>query len=554
MRHGGQLLIDQLAEEGCDMAFCVPGESFLAALDGLYGRKDIRTIICRQEGGATMMAEAYAKMTGRPGVCFVTRGPGASNASIGVHIARQDSTPLILFVGQVGRGFRDREAFQEVDMPAMFRPLAKWAATINDTSRIPEYVARAWRIAQTGRPGPVVLDLPEDMLSDLSDAKTIPAAPLPQITPADRHMTAFSDEIARAKKPMMLIGGPGWNSTIREQVTRFAERLDLPVANAFRNSDYIDNRHPNYVGHSGLAYSPKLMARIKAADLVIAVGPRLGEITTDGYSTLTPPHPAQRLVHVHPCGDELGSVYRADVPIQSNLSAFAAQLDQVRAPATIPWRDWRKNARAEYENFLLPDELPGAVKMADVVRHVSQVLPDNAVVTNGAGNYAGFLSRYFIYKEYRTQVANTAGAMGYCVPSAVAGKLAAPDRIVVSFAGDGCFLMNGQELATAMQYDLPMVIIVANNGMYGTIRMHQERNYPERVSGTTLVNPDFAAYARSFGAFGEVVERTEDFPGAFDRALKAGKPALIELKLDPEALTPKLTLSQIRAAGLKDKA
>lgn len=551
MPHGGQILIDQLRELGCETVFCVPGESFLAALDGLHGHNDIRNIVCRQEGGATMMAEAYAKMTGQPGVCFVTRGPGASNAAIGIHIARQDSTPMILFVGQVPRAFRNREAFQEVDLAAMYAPLAKWSVEVSDTRRIPEFVARAWRTALSGRPGPVVVSLPEDVLHAESDTATVPAGPLAEAHPGAGQMAALGEALSKASRPVVLVGGPGWNAPLRDQLRDFAERFELPVVAAFRYQDHFDNRHPSYAGHAGLGIDPKLAKRLRDSDLILAIGVRLGEVTTGEYGNPSAPKPDQFLIHVHPSAEELGSVFRPDVPVQSTSAAFMVRLSELTPPDPVPWRDWTKAAHADYEAFREPVETPGAVKLERVVAHVSDVLPEDAVVASGAGNYTAFVHRYFRYKGCPTQLAPTAGAMGYCLPAALGGKLAAPERQVVSFGGDGCFMMNGQELATAVKYDLPLVMIVANNSMYGTIRMHQERLYPGRTSGTDLVNPDFAAYARSFGAGGETVERTEDFPDAFAAALEAGKPGLIELKLDPQALTPKQTLDEIRQAAAK---
>ena len=549
MRHGGQILIDQLREEGCDTAFCVPGESFLAALDGLHGQNDIRTIVCRQEGGVTMMAEAYAKMTGKLGVAFVTRGPGATNGSIGVHIARQDSTPMILFVGQAGRGMLDREAFQEVDFPAMFTPLAKWAAEISDTSRIPEYVARAAHVAQSGRPGPVVLSLPEDMLSAEEDIANVPASKIVQAHPGDEDMEAIAQALTNARQPILIVGGPGWSRQVRDDVTAFAEGWNLPVTAMFRAQDCMDNAHPNYAGHTGLGIDPALGNRVREADVILAMGPRLGEMTTSGYTLLTPPAPKQKLIHVHPGAEELGSVYRADIPVQSSLSTFAARLAGLNPPKSIPWIDWTKGARADYEAFTVPLETPGDVKFAQIVAHVSNALPDDAIIANGAGNYTAFVHRFTQYKGYNSQLANTAGSMGYGLPAAIAAQLAAPDRKVVCYAGDGCFLMNGQELSTAVRYELPIIIIVVNNGMYGTIRMHQERDYPNRVSGTDLQNPDFAAYARSFGANGETVLKTADFADVFAAALKSDKPTLIELKVDPEASTPAKTLQEIRGTS-----
>ena len=548
MRHGGQILIDQLRIQGCDMTFCVPGESYLAALDGLH-EADIRTIICRQEGGAAMMAEAYGKMTGRPGVAFVTRGPGATNASIGVHIARQDSTPMILFVGQAAMDMQDREAFQEVDFPAMFGPLAKWAAEIRDVRRIPEYVSRAYHTALAGRPGPVVLSLPEDMLSADADVPDLKPAQSAEAHPGADQMRAVGEALRQARKPLLLVGGSGWSPYVQAQVSDFAERFDLPVTTAFRFQDSIDNRHRCYAGHVALGIDPKLARRVKDTDLLLVVGPRLGEITTGGYTLLDVPNPKPLLIHVHPGAEELGSVYRPDIAIQASLHAFAAGLAGLEAPADPPWREWTRQARADYDAFSEPEETPGDVKLEQVVRTVSETVPDDAIVTNGAGNFAAWVHRYFSYRRFRSQVAPTAGAMGYGLPAAVGAKLAAPERPVICFQGDGCFMMNAQELATAVQHELAIVVIVVNNGMYGTIRMHQERHYPGRVSGTSLRNPDFAAFARSFGATGEVVEKTEDFAAAFERALKAGGPALIELKIDPEALTPRQTLSEIRAAA-----
>ena len=550
MRHGGQILVDQLREEGCDTAFCVPGESFLAALDGLHGQNDIRTIVCRQEGGVTMMAEAYAKMTGKLGVAFVTRGPGATNGSIGVHIARQDSTPMILFIGQAERKMLGREAFQEVDFPAMFAPLAKWAAEISDTSRIPEYVARAAHTALSGRPGPVVLSLPEDMLSAQIDIANVPVSPVAQAHPGDKDMAAIAEALKNARLPIIIAGGPGWSKQVRDDVTAFAESWNLPVTAMFRGQDCMDNRHPNYAGHTGLGIDPALGKRVREADVILAMGPRLGEMTTGGYTLLTPPDPKQKLIHVHPGAEELGSVYRADIPVQSSLSTFAARLAVLKPPKSIPWSDWTKGARTDYEAFCVPQDTPGDVKLAQIISHVSNVLPDDAIISNGAGNYTGFVHRYTQYKGYGSQLANTAGSMGYCLPAAIAGQLAAPTRKVVCYAGDGCFLMNGQELSTAVRYELPIIIIVVNNDMYGTIRMHQEREYPNRVSGTDLHNPDFAAYARSFGANGETVLKTEDFADVFDAALNSSKPTLIELKIDPEACTPAKTLSEIRGTSI----
>jgi acetolactate synthase-1/2/3 large subunit len=549
MRHGGKILIDQLEAHGASAAFTVPGESFLAALDGLHDSNRIKTVICRQEGGASMMAEAWGKFTGEPGICFVTRGPGAANAMSGLHIAQQDSTPMIMLLGLPGAEHEDREAFQEIETKQLFSSFVKWAAVIRDTKRIPEYISRAFHTAKNGRPGPVVLGLPEDMLSATAQAADAKAARFAEPAPSAADIEQLQAALGKAQRPLMIIGGPGWSKAIQKQVEAFAERFDMPVAAAFRFQDYMDNRHPNYVGHVGIGPEPKLAAAVKNADVLLVVGARLGEMTTSAYTLLDIPNPKQFLIHVHPSGDELGSVYRPDLPINATAETFAAALDGLAKPASTPWSALRKELRAANEAFIAPVATPGSVRFAEVVRTVSDLMPEHGVITNGAGNYAAFVHRFTQYKGYRSQLAPTSGSMGYGLPAAIAAKLADPTRTVVNYAGDGCFLMTGQELATAVQYGLNIVTIIANNGMYGTIRMHQEREYPARVVGTTLINPDFAAYARSFGAHGEKVERTEDFKPAFQRALDANKPAIIELEIDPEALTPRQTLSQIRAAA-----
>ena len=549
MRHGGKILIDQLEAHGARAAFTVPGESFLAALDGLHDSNRIKTVICRQEGGASMMAEAWGKFTGEPGICFVTRGPGAANAMSGLHIAQQDSTPMIMLLGLPGAEHEDREAFQEIETKQLFSSFVKWAAVIRDTKRIPEYISRAFHTAKNGRPGPVVLGLPEDMLSATAQAADAKAARFAEPAPSAADIEQLQAALGKAQRPLMIIGGPGWSKAIQKQVEAFAERFDMPVAAAFRFQDYMDNRHPNYVGHVGIGPEPKLAAAVKNADVLLVVGARLGEMTTSAYTLLDIPNPKQFLIHVHPSGDELGSVYRPDLPINATAETFAAALDGLAKPASTPWSALRKELRAANEAFIAPVATPGSVRFAEVVRTVSDLMPEHGVITNGAGNYAAFVHRFTQYKGYRSQLAPTSGSMGYGLPAAIAAKLADPTRTVVNYAGDGCFLMTGQELATAVQYGLNIVTIIANNGMYGTIRMHQEREYPARVVGTTLINPDFAAYARSFGAHGEKVERTEDFKPTFQRALDANKPAIIELKIDPEALTPRQTLSQIRAAA-----
>lgn len=546
MHHGGKILVSQLEAQGATAAFTVPGESFLAALDGLHDSNRIKTVICRQEGGAAMMAEAWGKITGEPGVCFVTRGPGAANAMSGLHVAQQDSTPMVLFVGMPAREHEDREAFQEIEVKQLFSSFVKWAAVIRQTERIPEYVSRAFHAARSGRPGPVVLGLPEDMLS--ATAEAIDAKPARVASPgvSSRDVELLQDRLSKAQRPVMIVGGPGWSTDVQKAVEAFADRFDLPVAPAFRYQDYIDNRHRCHVGCAGIGIDPALSAAIKASDLLIVVGARLGEMTTSQYELLAIPNPTQFLVHVHPSPDELGSVYRADLPIAATAQGFAEVLAKLQPPAKIAWSGLRAELRAAYERSLKPIALPGSVKLAEVVRTVSQMLPEDGIVTNGAGNYAAFVHRYFEYKRYRTQLAPTSGSMGYGLPAAIAAKLAHPTRAVVNFQGDGCFMMTSQELATAVQYALPIVTVIANNGVYGTIRMHQERDYPNRVVGTTLMNPDFAAYARSFGADGTTVEATEDFAPAFAQALRSGKPSVIELKIDPEAISPRKTMSEIR--------
>jgi acetolactate synthase I/II/III large subunit len=549
MRHGGKILTEQLEAQGVDTVFMVPGESFLPVLDGLHDSNQIRSIICRQEGGASMMAEAYGKITGRPGVCMVTRGPGAANAMSGLHVAQQDSTPMVTFVGLPDQETEDRDAFQEIDTKGVFSSFVKWSSVIRDVRRVPEYVSRAFHVASSGRPGPVVLGLPEDMLGGKIDVPAALAARVAGPAPAPADMAALDKLLAKAKRPIMIVGGPGWSADIQTRLQAWAKKFDLPVATAFRFQDYFDNRHPNYVGHAAIGIDGKLGEALKNADLLIVVGARLGEITTQGYGLLAIPNPVQTFVHIHPSPDELGQVYRPEIAIASTAANFVAALEKFTPPKTIAWTGQRETLRQAFEAYAKPAETPGDVKLEQVISQVSQMLPDDAIVTNGAGNYAAFLHRYFTYKGFRTQLAPTSGSMGYGLPAAIAAKQAFPHRQVVAFAGDGCFLMTGQEMATAMQYSLPLVVIVANNGMYGTIRMHQERHFPGRVVATTLVNPDFAAFAKSFGAHGERVERTADFKGAFQRALDCGRPALIELKIDPEALTPKQTLSQIRAGG-----
>jgi acetolactate synthase-1/2/3 large subunit len=542
-RRGGKLLVDQLALHGTDMVFCVPGESFLEVLDGLYD-SPIRLITCRQEAGAANMADAYGKLTGRPGICIVTRGPGATQASVGVHTAFQDSTPLILLVGQVASDQVEREAFQEIDYRRMFGPMAKWVAQIDRADRIPEYVARAFTTACAGRPGPVVLSLPEDMLSTETDAVDALPFQVVQPHPGSEQLDRLRALLERAERPLAILGGAGWTARAARDMRSFLEANELPAGAAFRRQDALDNDSPSYVGDVGIGINPKLAARVRESDLLLVVGPRLGEMTTSGYTLLEVPIPAQTLVHVHPGAEELGRVYWPELPILSGTEQFAAAVRDVRVEPR--WRDWTAAARADYEAWQKHGPMPGTLDLGDCIAHLRERVP-NAIVTNGAGNFSVWVHRYWRWHDHATQAAPTSGAMGYGIPAAVAAKAVSPDRPVICFAGDGDFLMSGQELATAVQYDLQVVILVVNNGMYGTIRMHQERQFPGRVVGTDLVNPDFAAYARAFGAHGETVTQTAEFADALDRALAAGRPALLELQIDPEAINPQTTLSAIRA-------
>ncbi|MTH79423.1 thiamine pyrophosphate-binding protein [Paracoccus aestuariivivens] len=548
MRHGGQILIDQLKIHGARRVFSVPGESFLAALDALHDSA-IENIVCRHEGGAAMMAEAHGKLTGQPGICFVTRGPGATNASAGVHVAKQDSTPMILFVGQIDRSHRDREAFQEVDYRAMFGTVAKWVTEIDQIERLPEYISRAFHVAMSGRPGPVVLALPEDMLSARADVADLPAAApiLPAVSPA--QVEALTAALARAERPLLMVGGTLWDEKASDDLAQFAQAWNLPVAVPFRRQCHLDNRHPNYVGDLGIGMNPKLGARLQQADCLVMIGGRLGDSMTRGYELMDPAAPTKTIVHVYPDASELGRVYRPDLGIVAPTCDMIAALAHTK-PANNGWDGWTATARAEYEAWVQPKETPGNVKMEQVIHWLSENLPDNAILTNGAGNYAAFLHRYFVYKKPFTQLAPTSGSMGYGFPAAVSAAIEHRDRPVVCLAGDGCFQMTLNEMSTARQYNAAPIVVVANNGQYGTIRMHQERHYPERPSGTALANPDFAALARAYGGYGETVHSTAEFGAAFARARASGTLAVIELRLDPEALSSGATLSQVRAQGL----
>ncbi|MEX0958404.1 MAG: thiamine pyrophosphate-binding protein [Burkholderiales bacterium] len=555
IRTGGQILIDQLRIHGADTVFCVPGESYLAALDALYDAKDsLRLVVCRQEGGAAFMAEAYGKLNGKPGLCFVTRGPGATNASIGVHTAYQDSSPMILFIGQVGSDVAEREAFQEMDYRRMFGQMAKWVAQIDRADRVPEFISRAFHVAVSGRPGPVVLALPEDMLT--AQAGVADSRPYVRIKahPGNDELEQMHEMLAQARQPLVLLGGGDWSAVACSSIRAFIEANNLPAACTFRRQDLLDNRHPNYCGDVGIGINPRLAARVRNADLILAIGPRLGEMTTGGYTLFGVPTPDQRMVHVHPGADELGRVYRTDLMIHSGMAEFARAASALPAVDSSAWREWTHHAREDYLANQQPNAMPGRVDMAEVVVELGKRLPPDTIVTNGAGNYSGWVQRFWQYGGFRSQLAPTCGAMGYGVPAAIAAKLVCPQRMVVSFSGDGCFLMNGQELATAAQYDANVLFIVVNNSMYGTIRMHQERDYPARVHGTALKNPDFAALARAYGLHGETVEETSAFAPALERALASSGPALIEIRIDPEAITSRTSLTAIREKALSSRS
>ncbi len=546
MRTGGQILVEALRLQGVDRVYCIPGESYLPVLDALVDLAEIAVVSARHEGAAANMAEADGRLTGRPGICMVTRGPGATHASIGVHTAFQGSTPMILFIGQVSRATRDFEGFQEVDYRAMFAPLAKWVAEIDDPARIPGYVARAFRVALSGRAGPVVLSLPEDMLSEVIPAPPQAAravAARAGVRPSD--LNALDEMLAKASRPLLIAGGTGWTADACQGLLKFARANALPIVASFRRQDIIDNRAANYCGHLGLGVDPSLAERLKSADLIVSIGSRLGENTTGGYTLLTPPVPQQTLVHVHPDPNELGRVYQPKLAIACGVSDFANAVAD-RVFDSVERGAWLQQARDAYVKFSTPSDTPAPstdfVDMSAVVAWLSEHLPDDAIVCNGAGNYTGWVHRFFRYKQPGTELAPVSGAMGYGVPAAIAAKLRHPHRSVVAFVGDGCFMMYPQELATAMQNNANVVILVVNNGTYGTIRMHQERRYPGRVIATDLVNPDMVALARSFGAFAERVETTGGFAAAFQRALTSGRPALLDLRVDPAQISPTFRL------------
>jgi len=554
-RTGGEIIVDQLVRQGVDHVFCVPGESYLAVLDALHD-VSINVTVCRQEGGAAMMAEAHGKLTGRPGICMVTRGPGASNALAGIHIAKQDSTPLIVFVGQIETGMREREAFQEVDYRAVFGTQTKWTTEIEDAARIPELLARAFHVAMSGRPGPVVIALPEDMLVQMATVADAPRVEPVESAPVPEQMAQLADLLAGAKKPLAILGGSRWTQEAVNDFVQFAEQQHLPVAVQFRRQHLFPSSHPNFVGDIGLGSNPKLLKMAKEADAILLVGGRMSEIASQSYTLLDIPVPQQTLIHVHPDSQELNRVYQAQLAINATPFQFGRAAITLPASASTERKALVEDAHAAYEAWANPESVntPGALQMGRVMAYLEAHLEPDAIMTNGAGNYAAWLHRFHRFNQFNTQLAPTSGSMGYGAPAAVGAKRVMPQRQVICFAGDGCFLMHGQEFATAVQYGLNIIVLVFDNGMYGTIRMHQEKHYPGRVSATNLQNPDFAAYAVAFGGHGERVEKNEDFGPAFERAVASGKPAILHCLIDPQAITPTATLDQLRSAAQKSQS
>ncbi len=545
-RTGGQLIVEALKANGVSRVSCVPGESYLAVLDALY-ESGIETVVCRQEGGAAMMADTWGRLTGEPGICMVTRGPGATNASAGLHIARQDSIPMILFIGQVQRDAREREAFQEVEYRRAFTEFAKWVGEIDDARRIPEFVTRAFAVATSGRPGPVVLTLPEDMLVEEVEApEAKPYTPV-EAHPGLSQMAAFAKMLGEAKRPVFIAGGTRWSEESVTGCKAFAEKHKLPVGCSFRRQMLFDHLSPSYAGDVGIGINPALAGEIKEADLVVLLGGRLSEMPSSGYTLLDIPYPSQKLIHIYPEAEELGRVYRPDLAICAAPNDFVAALASIDLAGNAAWAGRTASMHEAYLKWSTPPQTgPGAVQMGPIMDWIEANVAEDAIFTNGAGNYATWLHRFHRFRRFNTQSAPTSGSMGYGLPAAVAAKHLFPEREVICFAGDGCFMMHGQEFITAVRYGLPIITLLVNNGTYGTIRMHQEREYPGRVSGTDLVNPDFNAFAKAYGGHGETVERTQDFAAAFERARSSGKPAIIEVKLAPEAITPTRTLTQIR--------
>ena len=545
---GGRLIAEALVLNDVERIFCVPGESYLALLDALYDTK-IAVTAFRHEGAAAMAAEAWGKLTGRPGIVMVTRGPGATNASAGIHVARQDSTPLIMFVGQVARGMRGREAFQEVDLRAMFAPLAKWVEEIDQPGRVPEILNRAFRESTSGRPGPVVLSVPEDMLRESTTARSAPLWVQVETHPGLTQMAQLQKLLWAAKKPFVILGGSRWNEAAVAGMRRFAERFDIAVGCSFRRQMLFDHDHANYAGDVGIAPNPELARRVKDADVLLLVGGRMSEMPSSGYSLIDIPDPKQTLVHVHPGAEELGRLYRPALAINASPIAFVAALEGLQPPNLVSLTAVARAARQQYMAWSAPVKNDGPVQLADIVVWLRERLADDAIITNGAGNYAGWVHRFFRYRRYGTQLAPTSGTMGYGLPAAIAAKLKYPERAVVCFAGDGDFQMTANEFQTAVQYRAAVIVVVVNNGIHGTIRMHQERDYPGRVIATDITSPDFAEFARAHGGHGETVARTEDFASAFDRAVASARPAIIEVKFSPEAITPAATLSEISGKG-----
>ncbi len=548
-RSGAEVLIDALKINAVERIFCIPGESYLAALDALYDRGEISLVVCRNEGGAAYMAEAEGKLTGRPGVCFVTRGPGATNASGGLHVAMQDSTPMLLLIGQIARKDFDREAFQEIDYRRMFGPVAKWVAQIDDADRLPEYLNRAFSVATSGRPGPVVLALPEDMLSDKTSAQDAKPWQIVKTSPAAADVRQAAEMLSAADKPLVIVGGSGWSEAIRIQLQQYAEINNLALANSFRCQDFIDNQHPNYIGDLGIGVNPALLSRIDESDCLLVIGARLGEMTTGGFALIDIPSPRQTLIHVHPGAEELGHIYQPDLAINASAGHFVNALAGIglKSVNTDAARQRVQQAHQEYIDWNRSITVDGPLQFSDIIHHVRNQTREDAIICNGAGNNTSWLHRFFRYRRFRTQLAPTSGTMGYGLPAAIAAKLRYPERCVIAVTGDGDFMMNGQELATAMQYRANIIVIVVNNGIYATIRTHQEREYPNRVIGTDMVNPDFVALAKAYGAHAERVVETGDFEAALERCMEADKPALIEIQLDPNILTPTATVEGLRS-------
>lgn len=554
-RTGAKLLVDQLGIHGVEKVFCVPGESYITVLDALHDRPDMQLVSCRHESGAAMMAEAYGKLTGQPGICMVTRGPGATNASAGLHVAMQDSTPMILFIGQIARSYAEREAFQELDYRRVFGQLAKWVAEIDDPERIPEFISRAFQVAVSGRPGPVVLSLPEDMLEEVAEvADGKPYTPFESRVDSEQ-IAQIRSELEQAERPLLLVGGSGWRPEAVKAIEQFAEQNNIPVAASFRRQDRVDNRHKNYIGDVGIGINPKLAEHVKNSDLLLVVGSRMSEMVTGGYRLINIPVPNQRLIHAHPDPEEVGRVYSPSLGIVAANAQVALALAEIQLPeeVTSKWGDYAQQARQDYLDVIKPTQIPGDVQMGEIMQWLSNELPEDSIICNGAGNFSTWVHRYIQYKQLGTQLAPTSGSMGYGVPASISAKLTFPERVVVAVAGDGDFLMTAQELATAKQYGANVIVIVVNNGMYGTIRMHQERHFPGRVAGTDLQNPDFVTMAKSYGAHAELVTDTKGFYPAFERCLNANSPALIEIRLDPEALTINQSLSEIRAQAQEKK-